>query len=516
LIPIVLVSGYLLAAATGTWKMQPLPFSLNNGETARKYYPASVAGGFAVFDYDNDGKLDLFFTNGGELPSGSKTLPEHSNRLLRNTGSLKFDDVTDKAGLRGSEYSFGASVGDYDGDGFSDLLVTHLRGITLYRNKGDGSFADVTSASGLNNRGRWSVAAVWLDIDNDRDLDLFVVNYVDWKAENERECLVNGKPDFCHPRFYGTTSNALFRNNGDGTFTDISDSSGIAKHQGKGMSVAAADFDNDGLTDIFVTNDRSFAFLFHNKGDGIFEEAAFDFGIAVPEDGKPVSGMGIDAQDFDNDGRIDIVYTALRDETFPLYRNIGRQFQEVTAPSRMSALTRSMSGWGVALADLDNDGWKDIAVARSDALSATGGRGPTAMEPPSWMRNLGNGSFAAGSGWETLPRAMYRGLVAADLDNDGCLDLITTARNSPAQILHNPCNTGRSWLKVDVRVAGARVRIGSQWNRVSSATGYASSYVGPLHFGLGSAKEATAEVLFPSGDTKKITTPVNRTVRVAP
>lgn len=506
----------LLAAAASTWSIQPLSFVLHNGETARKYYPASVPGGFAVFDYDNDGNLDLFFANGGELPSGSKTLPEHRNLLLRNKGSLQFEDVTGKAGVHGAEYSFGASVADYNGDGLSDLLVVGLRGVTLYRNKGNGSFSDETAASGLDNQGRWSVAVAWADIDNDRDPDLFIVNYVAWKAENDRECLVSGKPDFCHPRFYPPTANTLFRNNGDGTFTDISEASGIAKHKGKGMSVAVADFDSDGLADIYVTNDRSFAFFFHNRGAGKFEEAAFEFGIAAPEDGKPVSGMGIAAEDFDNDGRIDIVYTALRDETFPLYRNTGKQFTEVTSSSRLSALTRSMSGWGIALADLDNDGWKDIAVARSDALSATGGRGSAAMEPPSWVRNLGNGTFAAGSGWDTMPRGMYRGLVAADMDNDGCVDVVTTALNTAAQIIRNPCQDGHSWLKVDVRILGARVRIGTQWKHVQSSTGYASSYSGPLHFGLGSAKDVSVEVMYPYGEKKTIKTDVNRTIRVAP
>lgn len=489
-------------AASKSWEMRPLPFTLLNGETAKKQLPASVPGGFAVFDYDNDGRLDLFFPNGAGSPA-----------LLRNKGALQFEDVTKSAGLLSSEFAFGAAAGDFNNDGFVDLAVSGLRRVVLYRNKGDGTFEENNA---IDNRGRWSVAASWLDIENDGDLDLFVVNYVDWQPDKERECLVNGKPDFCHPRFYSPMPNALFRNDGGGKFTDISEASGIGKQLGKGMSAATVDFDGDGLTDIFVTNDRSFAFFFRNLGSGRFEEAAFSAGIAVPEDGKPVSGMGIDAQDFNHDGKPDIVYTALRDETFPLYRNAGKQFIEVTATSKMSVLTRSMSGWGVVFADIDNDGWKDIVAARSDALSPNGGRGDAAREPPSWFRNLQNGAFAAGVGWEKLPRAMYRGVVAADLDDDGCVDLVFTALNTPAQIMPNPCESRAHWLKVDVRRPGSRVRVGRQWRHVTSSAGYASSYAGPLHFGVGAAEEIDVEVFFPDGSAQKLMTKTNRTVKIEP
>jgi hypothetical protein len=505
----------LLHAASG-WTVRPLDFYLVNGEGAVKYLPGTVPGGFAVFDYNGDGRLDLFFPNGGELPSGRKTTPTHHNKLLRNAGGLRFEDVTNRAGLAGSVYSFGAAVGDYNGDRRDDLLVTSLDRITLYRNNGDGTFSDVTAESGLNNQGKWSVAAAWLDIENDGDADLFVVNYVEWSAVKDRECLVNGKPDYCHPRFYEPVPNTLFRNNGNGTFTDISSNSDIGSKRGKGMSAAVADFNADGLPDIYISNDRVFAFLFLNRGGGRFEEAAFDWGVAVPESGNPVSGMGADAQDVDNDGRPDLLLTALRDETFPLFHNSGSSFEEVTERTRVGVLSRRMSGWGVALADLDNDGWKDIAAACSDALSPTGGRGDAAKEMPSWFRRAQDGKFVPGAGWETMPRSMYRGFVAADIDNDGCLDVVTTALNDTARVLRNPCESGRNWVKVAAKTLGTRVRAGKQWRHVSTAVGYASAYAGPLHFGIGTETEVVVEAVYPDGRRRTVRTPANRMVKLDP
>ena len=507
----------LVLAAAPSWTVLTLPAVLSSGETARKPLPATMPGGLAVLDYDGDGLLDLFFTNGGVLPSGHKTRPEHANRLFRNLGGLRFEDVTRRAGLGGTDYSFGVTAADYDGDGRTDLLVAGLHGVTLYRNRGDGTFADTTAQAGLALVKQWSVAAAWFDKDNDGDLDLLIVHYVDWDPLTERECLIDGKPDFCHPRFYAATANALFENRGDGTFVDVSVPSGIAAHPGKGMSVAVADFDGDGYADIFVTNDRVFNSLFLNRGGKTFEEAAFEYGVAAPNDGNPPSAMGVDAQDFDHDGRPDLVYSALRDETFPLYRNTGKGFEEVTAPSRMSILTRPMAGWGILFADLDNDGWPDVLAARSDVLSVSGARGAAAAEPPSWFRNLGNGKFAPGTGWEAAPRAMWRGALAADLDNDGCLDVVLTALESAPRILRNPCSGSGHWLQVEVRQPGARVRVGSQWRVVSSATGYASSYAGPQHFGLAGAAEADIEVIWPGGRNKlQRGVRANQRVRVDP
>lgn len=492
----------MLMCAVAADAPRTLPTVLFTGETARKPLPATMPGGLAVLDFDGDGWLDLFFTNGGVLPAGRKAGPQQANRLFRNLGGMRFEDVTTRAGVAGTDYSFGAAAADYDRDGRTDLLVTGLHGITLYRNQG--AFVDVTAKAGLAQHSGWAVAAAWLDFDHDGDLDLFVVHYVGWDPAKEKECLVDGKPDFCHPKNYPASAHALFANQGDGTFVDISKPSGISAHPGKGMSVAVADFDGDGYSDLFVPNDRVFNQLFLNRGGKGFEESAFAWGVAAPSDGNPPSSMGTDAQDFDGDGRPDIIYSALRDETFPIYRNTGATFVEATAATRLNVLTRLMAGWGIVFADLDNDGRPDIAAARSDALSATGGRGEAAKEPPSWFRNRGDGRFEAGSGWESLPRAMWRGAAAADLDHDGCLDVVLTALQSSPTLWRNPCPASANWLEVDVRQPGARVRVGAQWRVVSSAAGYASSNAGPQHFGLGEAKSADVEVIWPGGRAKRL------------
>ena len=503
------------------WSARSLPALLTTGETARKPLPATMPGGLAILDFDGDGWLDLFFTNGGDLPAGRKTKPEHANRLFRNLGAMRFEDVTARAGLAGSDYSFGVTAADYDRDGRTDLLVTGLHGVTLYRNRGPAGFADVTAQSGLAKHPGWAVAAAWLDYDNDGDLDLFIVHYVAWDAARERECLVDGKPDFCHPKNYPPSRHALFENKGDGTFADVSDASGFSAHPGKGMSVAVADFDGDGYVDLFVPNDRVFNQLFLHRAGKRFEEAAFAWGVAAPNDGNPTSSMGTDAQDFDGDGKPDLIYSALRDETFPLYRNTGSSFVEVTAATRLNVLTRLMAGWGILFADLDNDGWPDVLAARSDALSASGGRGESAKEPPSWFRNHGprpgERRFENGTGWDRLPRAMWRGVATADLDHDGCLDVVLTALQSAPRVVRNPCPVAAHWLEVDVRQPGARVRVGSQWRVVSSAAGYASSNAGPQHFGLADTESVDVEVVWPGGRSKLIPhVPANQRLKVEP
>lgn len=439
------------------WKSIPLPARLFNSEASRKYLPATMPGGIAIFDYDNDGLADIFLPNGGDLPAGTKSQPAQQDKLFRNLGKMQFEDVSAKAGLTGTHYAFGASAADYDGDGWVDLLVSHLHGVTLYRNKRGTVFEDVTKQSRIDDRGRWSVGAAWFDYDSDGDLDLYITNYVRWNAAAERECRTAGRIDFCHPRYYEPEPGALFRNNGDGTFADVSEASGISNHAGKGMGVTVADFNGDRRPDLFVTNDKMPAFLFRNVDGKSFAERAFDDGIAVPGDGKTVSGMGVDAQDIDGDGRPEVIYTALRDETFPLYRAVDAGFDDISAVSRMGPNSRPYSGWGVAFADLDNDGLRDIVVAASDALS--GKIDATRAGPVVWFRNNGGARFSPAQ--VLAAPAMHRGLVATDLDNDGCLDLVVTVLDAAPKILRNPCSS---------RTARApRQLLGS------TAVGYASS-----------------------------------------
>ncbi|MCS7025790.1 MAG: tetratricopeptide repeat protein [Bryobacteraceae bacterium] len=481
-------------AAGVRFERKSIPFRLEHFPTPDKQLVSTMAGGLAIFDYDQDGRLDLFFTNGAELPALRKTGPRFFNRLYRNLGDWQFEDVTEQAGLQGDGFSIGAAVGDFDRDGWLDLFVAGAGRNLLYHNRG-GRF-DLLRDSGIRDE-KFSVAAAWLDYDFDGLLDLFVVNYLDWTPKIDRFC---GDPSrglrvYCHPSEFRGTSNKLYRNLGGGRFEDVSERAGIAQHTGKGMSVAVADYDADGRPDLFVTNDTLPNFLFRNTGQG-FEEVALAAGVAFNDMGKPVSSMGAEFTDYDNDGRPDILFTALVGETFPLFRNLGGSFRDVTYPSRVGLFTVRRSGWGVALADLNNDGLKDIATANSHVTdNIEQFRSERYREPNLILLNEG-GAFRFGG--ELGPPAANRGLAAADLDGDGLLDLVVTVLGEPAQIWRNTTPRAGNWISVQAPY-GARVRAGRQWQQMYSSRGYASSVCCLLHFGIATAAETDLEVLSPNG-----------------
>lgn len=501
------------AQAPGTWVRVEIPFTLNAGESPRKHLPGTMPGGAAVLDFDGDGLLDLFLPNGAPLPALEKQKPRDCHRLLRNTGNLRFTDVTQEAGLCGEGYGIGAAVADYDNDGRPDILVAGVGTLHLYRNLGNGRFEDVTAKSKLDNHGRWAITGSFADIDLDGDLDLFVANYVTWDPANEPECKHAGVLDYCHPRYFKPNPNALFENLGDGTFRDISKESGIAEHPAKGMSIATADFNGDGLPDFFVTNDRIFNHLFLSQGKKKYVESSFEWGVAAPSDGSSPSAMGAHAADFDNDGRIDLIYTALDDETFPIYRNTGTAFDDAGGSTRLAVLSRPMAGWGVWFADADNDGWLDLFVARGGVLSPDGPRGQANNEPLGLFLNRQGKSFQSAidtSGFGQVMRQRHRAMIPADFDNDGCVDALVVPLNTPAFLMRNPCQPGSNWLKLRLRgTTSNRDGLGALVTLITPATrqtqylasngGYASALLAPLHFGLGSSKEARVEIRWPSG-----------------
>jgi len=514
-------------------------FVTDSSPTPNKNQPETMISGVGLIDYDNDGYLDIFFINGAAMPSLKKDSPKYYNRLFHNNHDGTFTDVTEKAGLAGDGYDMGVAIGDFDNDGWEDIYVASVTKNHLYHNNGDGTFTDVTDKAGVGTptyKGQkmWSAAAGWLDYNNDGKLDLFVSNYCRWEVNKDPVCLSGGRlRAYCHPKFYEPLPSTLYRNNGDGTFTDVSEETGISRHLGKGMGIGFNDYDGDGFVDIFVANDNMPNALFHNLKGKTFEEVAMDAGVAYSENGKAVSGMGAEFRDLDNDGLPDIWHTATELETFPLFRNRGNGiFLDVTGRSRLAQPTLEMSGWSNAVADFDNDGLKDLFVARGNVLDNIAEfSNRTYAEPNSIFRNLGKMMFeevTAQAGPDMQVAAPYRGAAVGDLFNDGHMDLVVTVLNGKARILRNVSSNTNNWVafklvgtKSNRMAIGAQLKVttedgNSQYDIVSTSAGYGASRDPRAHFGLGSFKVVKQlEIRWPSGARQVLKDlPANRIHRI--
>jgi hypothetical protein len=503
-------------------------FQHQASRTSRKYLPESMGAGVAIFDYDNDGWLDLFFVNGAKLqdpmPRGSspdKSDPRYWNRLYHNNRDGTFTDITEKAGLQGRLYGMGVATGDYDNDGNVDLLVTNLGGNILYHNNGDGTFTDVTAKAGVGGSG-WCTGACFVDYDRDGSLDLMVSRYVQWDF-SEVYCGEHrpGYRAYCHPDQFEPITHFMFHNNGDGTFTDLSKKCGIASSPGKGLGVAIDDFDGDGWPDIFVANDSVAEQLFRNNHEGTFTEVALISGLGYDQNGHAFAGMGADFGDYKNTGWPSVFVNALANQKYKLFRNDKGTFEDVTDSIGLGASTLSHSGWGAKWIDYDNDGWLDLFVAQGHVMDNIQLTEPSLryLEPPLLLRNdqgrFSNVSPQSGSIFTTPIAA--RGAAFGDLDNDGRVDVAINCNDGPAIILHNRVGNGNHWLILNLTgtssnrdAIGSKIRLvtesGQQQTRfLSTAGSYLAASDKRAHFGLGSSKKIRLiEITWPSGIVQRL------------
>ncbi len=501
-------------------------------EKKNKYLLETTGCGVAFFDYDNDGWLDIFLVNGTRFetkwPAGGAPV----SRLYKNNRDGTFTDVTIKADVARTGWGQGCCTGDYNNDGHEDLFVTYWGDCALYRNNGDGTFTDVAPKAGVTTRTttglqRWNTGCAFLDYDRDGHLDLFVANYIDFDPKTaplpeSGPCLYKGLLVACGPPGLKGGKNILFHNNGNGTFTDVSQKSGILKSPGTyGLGVLVADFDNDGWPDIYVANDSTSSALFKNNHDGTFTDVAIEAGVAYSPDGKPQAGMGVSAADYNLDGKLDIVKTNFAGDTSSLYRNTGDMtFEDQTFQAGLGRNTRFL-GWGIGFLDFDNDGLADILVCNGHVYPEVGETDAESgyRERKILYRNNGNGKFTdvsmdAGSG--ILEQVPGRGCAFGDFDNDGDIDVVVNCINDVPQLLRCDSSTGNHWIKVKtVGVKSNRSGIGArvyctangrrQMDEVRSGGSYISQNDMRVHFGLGAAATADIEVHWPSGAVDKLT-----------
>jgi hypothetical protein len=490
-----------------------ITFRHDNARSAEKYLIETMGAGAAWIDFDNDGWLDLYLVNSAGQLGGA---------LYRNNRDGTFKDVTAKAGVAAvGIFGMGVAVGDYDNDGFPDLYVIGYGQSILYHNNGDGTFSNVTVKAGVANRGRWGSSGAWFDYDHDGRLDLVVANYLDFTPENNLVCMEGGHRSYCHPNKYHGQPPVLYHNNGDGTFSDVSRASGIGAKAGNGLGVVCFDANGDGWTDVFIANDSMENFLFINRGNGTFGESGITSGVALGEDGKAEAGMGVDAADYDGDGRPDLFVTHLDLELNRLYRNSGDgTFEDATFRSKIGARNFRMSGFGTRFIDYDNDGWRDLFIANGHVLDNVElfHKDTTYAEPKSMYRNM-HGSFEDVTpqlGPAMLVRQVGRAAAFGDFDNDGDIDVLVTSNGGAPHLLRNDGGNGRHWLQlrlIGVRSnrdgIGARVKLTAggltQVDEAKGGMSYQAAHDPRLHFGLGAAAQVDSiEVHWPSGQIDRL------------
>ncbi|PYV90371.1 MAG: hypothetical protein DMG05_10645 [Acidobacteria bacterium] len=509
-----------------------ISYSTNNHFTGRKYFQQPMCGGVAILDFDHDGKMDIYLTNGARLPELRKENTSFYNCLLRNQGNGTFKDVTSEAGLTGSQLDFcyGVAAGDFDNDGATDLFVCNTRKNALYHNQGNGSFVDVTERSGLGQKppDTLSIQGAWFDYDNDGLLDLVLSNYTLWTPETDQRCFNGPVEVYCHPKVYVRVPHRLYHNLGGGRFEDVTEKSGFGRSPGKGMGIGIADFNEDGWMDVFIANDTEPNFLYLNQGNGTFKETGLLYGVAYNDTGTTVSAMGCDAKDYDNDGWVDVFYNNLMGQIWALFRNQrGKSFQYVSPATKILIMSGSRSGWSSGFIDYNNDGWKDLFSANGDVDNL----GPKSQQHDTMFENREGREFldvTQEMGDDFLRLGFQRGSAFADLNNDGFMDIVVTSLNQKPRILINSADNGNHWLLIQLSghksnrdAIGTKIKVTTPsgrtlFNHVTTSVGFLSSSDRRVHFGLGQENSAASiELRWPSGIVQSLKdVPADRILQV--